>query len=134
MNRNTTIALLVGALAVAGAIAFYVWNEKVRPAEEEARREQEAAAKSCRVHEAARNGDLVLLTQMYEAGCSMNSRDDFGLTPLHVAANDRVAAFLIAKGAFVDARDGRGYTPLRVMEMANRQAVVDLLKRHGAKR
>ena len=133
MNRNTLVALIVGGLMLAGSLVFYFWNEKVRPQAEQNQREQAELARSCQVHQAARDGNLVLLQQMFAAGCSFNVRDDFGMTPLHVAANDRVAEFLIAKGAFVDARDGRGFTPLTVMKMAGRTSVVDLLRRHGAK-
>jgi hypothetical protein len=134
MNKKALLALIVGGVAVAGAMGFYYWNEKVRPVAEKAKQQQAAQTKSCKVHQAARAGDLALLSRMFDAGCSMNGRDDFGMTPLHLAANDRVAEFLIKDGAYIDAKDGRGYTPLRVMEMAGRQDVIDLLKRHGAKR
>ncbi len=133
MNRNTLIAGIVGGLLLAGSLVFYFWNEKVRPQTEQAQRQQQELARSCQVHQAARDGNLVLLQQMFESGCSVNGHDEFGLTPLHVAANDRVAEYLISKGAFVDARDGRGFTPLKVMQMAGRTSVVDLLRRHGAK-
>jgi ankyrin repeat protein len=41
----------------------------------------------------------------------VNARDDFGLTPLHAAAQEghmEVAELLIAKGADVNAKDGIG--------------------------
>jgi len=133
MNRKSMLALIVGGLMIAGSLVFYFWNEKVRPEAERAQQQRVAMTEDCRVHEAARNGDLALLTEMFEAGCSMNGRDEFGMTPLHLAANDRVAEFLISKGAFLDAADGRGFTPLKVMQMAGRTDVVEVLRRHGAK-
>ena len=133
MDRKTMLALIEGGVLIAGSLVFYFWNEKVRPEAEREQQQRAAAAKACKVHEAARSGDLKLLTRMFDAGCSMNGRDDFGMTPLHVAANDRIAAFLISKGAYIDATDGRGYTPLKVMEMTGRKDVVELLRRKGAK-
>ena len=133
MSPKTLISLVAGGLLLIGSLVFYFWNEKVRPQAELAQRQQQELTRACQVHQAARDGNLVLLQQMFEAGCSVNGHDDFGLTPLHVAANDRVAEYLISKGAFVDATDGRGYTPLRVMQMTGRNSVADLLKRHGAK-
>lgn len=133
MDRKTMLALIVGGVMIAGSLVFYFWNEKVRPEAEREQQQIEAQTKACKVHEAARSGDLALLTKMFEAGCSMNGRDDFGMTPLHVAANDRIAEFLISKGAYLDATDGRGFTPLKVMQMAGRKDVVELLKRRGAK-
>ena len=132
MNRNVILAICGGMILL--AVGYYVWNEKYRPRAEEAKQRQAELSKSCKVHDAARDGDLALLRRMYEADCSINGRDDFGMPPLHVAANDRVAEFLISKGASIDARDGRGYTPLQVMEMAGRKDVVDLLKRRGARK
>ncbi len=133
MNRATIVAFILGGLMLAGSLVFYFWDQKVRPQEEAERQAALALVKGCRVHDAARAGDLPLLEKQFAAGCSVNARDDFGVSPLHVAANDRVAAFLLARGASLDAVDGRGYTPLRVMRQAGRQDVVDLLVSKGAK-
>lgn len=127
---KTKLVLVVAVLMILSAIVYYVWNERIRPQTEKHQRQQEQLAKSCQVHEAARDGDLALLQSMYQAGCSFNSRDGFGMTPLHLAKNDRVAQFLISKGASVDAKDGRGFTPIQVMKMSNRQDVVDILRKY----
>ncbi|HOX43130.1 MAG TPA: ankyrin repeat domain-containing protein [Myxococcota bacterium] len=133
MNRATIVALILGGLMLAGSLVFYFWDQKVRPQEEAERQAALALVRGCRVHDAARAGDLALLEKQFAAGCSVNARDDFGMSPLHVAATDRVAIFLISKGASLDAKDGRGYTPLAVMKMAGRKDVVDLLLSRGAK-
>jgi ankyrin repeat protein len=133
MTRATVVAIVLGGLMLAGSLVFYFWDQKVRPQEEAERQAALALVKGCKVHEAARAGDLALLEKQFAAGCSVNARDDFGMSPLHVAANDRVAAFLLAKGAALDAKDGRGYTPLAVMKMAGRKDVVDYLLTKGAR-
>ena len=132
MNK-TGIVLILSAVMIVGAVVFYYWDNNVRPAKEAQAQQAQAAIAACHVHEAARNGDLKMLEKLYAAGCSVNKRDDFNMTPLHVAKNDRIATFLLDKGAILDARDGRGFTPLKVMEMAGRQDVVVVLKAHGAK-
>ena len=131
MNK-TVVVLIISALMITGAIVFYYWDHELRPAKEAQAQEAAQAVSACDVHQAARDGDLKMLEKLYTVGCSMNKRDGFDMSPLHVAANDRVATFLIAKGANIDAKDGRGFTPLKVMQMAGRQDVVDLLKSHGA--
>jgi hypothetical protein len=133
MNRNSVIALIVGGVMLAGSMVFYFWDHEVRPQKEAERRAAEALVTGCRLHDAARAGDLALLERQFAAGCTVNGRDDFGMSPLHVAANDRIATFLLSKGASLDARDDRGYTPLKVMRMAGRKDVTDLLVGRGAK-
>ncbi len=131
MNK-TVLVLIISALMVSGAIVFYYWDHEVRPAKEAQAQEAAKVVSACNVHDAARNGDLDMLEKLYTAGCSMNKRDSFDMSPLHVAANDRVASFLLGKGANINAKDGRGFTPLKVMKMAGRQDVVDFLKSRGA--
>ncbi|MBN2496705.1 MAG: ankyrin repeat domain-containing protein [Deltaproteobacteria bacterium] len=132
MSKSSLISLIVGAVAILGAIAFYVWNTSIRPEQEAEREKTRAAVEGCAVHEASRSGDLKLLTEMFAAGCSLNKRNDFGMTALHVASNDRVAEFLITHGANIEALDARGYSPLKVHQMAGRKPVVDLLLKHNA--
>jgi hypothetical protein len=65
----------------------------------------------------------------------VNSTDEYGNTPLHIAANgcsvDELALFL-AKGANINARDNHGNTPLRDSIIANRQDEAGWLMAHGA--
>jgi len=71
-------------------------------------------------------------------GCrhvDLNSRDDKGLRPLHVAASKGqvdVASRLISDGADVNARDDGGYTPLHFAAERGHVEVVSLLLSMGA--
>jgi ankyrin repeat protein len=52
-----------------------------------------------------------------ELGNDVNARNDVGETPLHGAAFrgvNEVVEYLVAKGAVLDARDSRGWTPLTI--------------------
>jgi len=65
----------------------------------------------------------------------INSRNNYGNTPLHIAANgctvDELALFL-ARGADINARNNQGRTPLYGSVLANRQDETGWLLAHGA--
>ena len=80
-------------------------------------------------HEAARDGDTQTLRVLVDSGVNVNSRDNYGKTPLHWARDQETAELLIAYGADIDARDEYGHTPLHDADNA---AVVNTLIAHGA--
>jgi len=45
-------------------------------------------------------------------GARADARNAYGMTPIHLAADDKVVAVLVAAGAEVNALDARGRTPL----------------------
>jgi ankyrin repeat protein len=60
---------------------------------------------------------LEAVTMCVALGNDVNARNEFGETPLHGAAFrgvNEIVEFLVAKGAVLDARDSRGWTPLTI--------------------
>jgi len=83
-------------------------------------------------------GSVPLLDVLLRGGAQVDARDPHGWTPLHFAAQEVLPALaerLIAKGADVNAQDDEGNTPLAraIFFARGRRAIVDLLRRHGAK-
>ena len=66
-------------------------------------------------------------------GADVNARQgNLGLTPLHLAANNReIAELLIANGAHVNAKDKDGDTPLNFA--IGRPQTAILFRKHGGK-
>ncbi|GFP96849.1 ankyrin repeat domain-containing protein 50 [Phtheirospermum japonicum] len=84
---------------------------------------------------AARRGELDVLETLLEKGASINSRDHYGLTPLHVAAikgNKDAVTKLVEFGADVDCRDAEGHTPLHLAVQGGSVEVVEILLVRGA--
>ncbi len=95
------------------------------------------------LHDAVKDGDLVLLQELIEAGEDLNAQDNFVGTALHWAAlkNDIDAArLLIAAGADVNlprigdigAPHNQGKTPLMNAASVNAVGVIDFLVAEGA--
>lgn len=72
---------------------------------------------------------------LVERGEDVNAEDYYGLRPLHMLRNDNDAPrarLLLELGAQVDARDGKGRTPLMVAAGALSEALVDTYIAAGA--
>jgi ankyrin repeat protein/beta-lactamase regulating signal transducer with metallopeptidase domain len=87
----------------------------------------------------ARAGSIDDAKKLISAGEDVNKRNSLGQTALHYAArrggetHRQVAEVLIDAGADIHAKDQQGKTPLVLAQEANRTAMVELLRRHGAK-
>lgn len=88
--------------------------------------------------EAAAVGRLDRVRELVNAGSiSINAHSHDGWTPLHLAAHfghSPVVAYLLSKGAAVDARstNGLGNTPLHAATAGAQRTCVALLLQHGA--
>lgn len=84
------------------------------------------------IHAAVRLGDADKTRSFLEKGIDVNTRDENGATPLHLATNKDVVELLIVKGADVNAKDKNDCTPLHSAVKEGRQDVAELLVVKGA--
>ena len=81
--------------------------------------------------------DIAAVRQHIEAGTDLNQRDEFGSTPLIIAAvfnRPEVTAALLAAGADATIRDYQGSTPLHIAALLGRTEVVRSLLDAGVDR
>lgn len=75
-------------------------------------------------------GDVAAVKKFIEYGADVNEKSN-GVTPLMLAArynNVEVIKLLLANGANVKVKDGKGNTALKYAEMSNATQAVDTLK------
>ena len=84
---------------------------------------------------AAARGDAILVERLLDKGAVVDSKGDYGQTPLWEAAakgHEAVVKLLLDKGAAVDPEYAHGGTPLRWAAGNGHKAVVKLLQSRGA--
>ena len=89
-----------------------------------------------RIVDAAKDGDIDALSQLYADGVSVSVRDSEGMSALHHAAGKGELAmceFLIRKGADIHARDNEAMTPLHHAAEWGHERVCGLLLKKGAR-
>jgi CubicO group peptidase (beta-lactamase class C family) len=89
------------------------------------------------LHMAVITGDIVAVRHHIEAGTDLDRRDDFGSTPLVIAAvfdRPEIADALLAAGADASIRDPQGSTPLHIAALLGRTGVVQSLLDGGVNR
>jgi len=82
------------------------------------------------IHLAIQNGHLEKVQRMVEQGTAVDSRDDSGRTPLHIAAaldHDIDMRGLINLGADINAKDKQGRTPMMYAAADGNRGAVALL-------
>jgi hypothetical protein len=85
---------------------------------------------------AANEGQEAIVQYLLDHGAAVNVRDDYGRTPLILAAhhypNQSVVKLLLKAGADVNARDGDGKTALMLAAPQGDPETVRFLLHHGA--
>jgi ankyrin repeat protein len=87
------------------------------------------------IHTASLMGDLKAIQQHIKAGSDLNEKDEYGSTPLIIAATfgkDEIARALIDAGADMNCRNNDGSTPLHVAAFLCRTEIVKMLLENGA--
>jgi ankyrin repeat protein len=94
------------------------------------------SASAATIHEVVRNGDVQAVTRLISENRNLvNSRNELGSTPLHIAASisaPDMVRLLIDKGATVNVKDSRGTTPLHVAAFTGHKENLELLLAKGA--
>jgi ankyrin repeat protein len=90
------------------------------------------------LHLAVDNGDYRLVERLLERNYDniINARDNFGWTPMHIAAlhNDTdIVQLLIEKGAKVNLKDSEQNTPLTYAVLNKAFDVTHILRKNGGK-
>lgn len=97
--------------------------------------EQVAEAPEVNIHEATFFGNTKQIEAHIAAGSDLNEKDQFGSSPLQVAATfgkPAVAKLLIEAGADIDSRSADGSTPLHTAAFFCRTEIVKALLEAGA--
>lgn len=87
------------------------------------------------LHEAARNGNLALLTQALDAGDNVSDADEAGDLPLILASlsgNPDAVGLILARGADIEGRNKSGLTALHAAAYAGNLHIVKRLVAEGA--
>ena len=78
------------------------------------------------LHWAALTGRAEVAGLLPRRGARVDARNAYGMTPLHLAADEKVVAVLAMAGADVNALDGRGWTPLHTARQGSvAKALID---------
>lgn len=133
--RRWLVVLAAAALIALSVFAIQrIWPQS--PARDIPKTERAGTALKT-IHDAASRGTVSDIAHFIGTNADIESKDEFGRTPLLVAAwngNLATVAELLARGASMEAADPYGYTPLGCAAEFGHVDVVRLLLSKGAKR
>jgi ankyrin repeat protein len=104
-----------------------------RGADAVARAEYDSTKLSTPLHVASCNNHVDIAALIIERGGYLDARDETGSTPLHCAGGSDMAALLLLHGANINAADDAGETLLHSVACAHDAEMVALLVEHGAR-
>jgi|GEM_PF-1041807 len=84
------------------------------------------------LHWTASGGAVDAMEMLISEGADINSRDNLGLTPLHIARSQSVAEILVSHGADIDAKSDYERTPLHCAVGSGNIEVAEFLISKGA--
>jgi len=87
------------------------------------------------IHDAVFNGVIARVQAELDKGVDVNAKDEFGWTPLHLAAwvgHKEIAELLIENDADVNAKDEEDFTPLHHAAWVDHKEIAELLIENGA--
>ncbi|UCG26757.1 MAG: ankyrin repeat domain-containing protein [Bacteroidales bacterium] len=138
-RKTITIKTAATALLVATSLTFFACNGQDGSATREKRRSSASQASTkppgMDIHAAALMGNIEAINQHIKAGSDLNEKDEYGSTPLIVAATfgkTKVAKALIEAGADMNLTSNEGSTPLHTAAFFGRVEIVEMLLDNGA--
>ena len=126
MNQRLDYSYFTRSLLLAFLFAFLACHSKV----EESTAATGPKAPPITVHQAAFMGDAKAIEQHIKAGTDLNKKDEYGSTPLNIAATfDKlaIAKLLIDAGADLSVRSNDGSTALHTAAFFGRKEIVKAL-------
>ncbi|EJD55375.1 ankyrin [Auricularia subglabra TFB-10046 SS5] len=97
-----------------------------------------AAADNNTLHSCIQAGDIEQVKALLASpGVQVNATDEFGFTPLHLAADrghEPIVALLLERGADANIRDPDGETALSLAEVSDHTGIIRLLQERTATR
>jgi cytohesin len=84
------------------------------------------------LYAAVKYGSKDIAELLLTKGAGVNSRGEYGYTPLHNARTKYVAELLLERGADIHAKTESGFTPLHTGADEGRKEIVVLLLARGA--
>lgn len=99
-------------------------------------KEERSSTNPYALHRAAAYGNVLLVRELLNAGIDVNTRDENGLTPLHIAAlnghEEALKTLLAMQGINVNSATDKDLTPLDMALQKNNAPLIKSLLLHGA--
>lgn len=134
---NSIKKVFGNVLFVSILLSFSACNnaQKNQNAENSNESKAELEAPAMDIHTTTFMGNIAFVRQHIKAGTDLNQKDQYGSTPLAIAATfdkTEIAKELIAGGADINLKNAEGSTPLHIAAFFCRTEIVEALLKKGA--